>query len=82
LLAREAWLPTPEDVIVQKLRWNKVGRRSKDFDDVVSVMAVQGEAVLDWPYIEKWCAEHGTLEVLADAKAEAARVWEDDAAGG
>ena len=78
LLAREAWLPTPEDVIVQKLRWNLGGRRSKDFDDAVAVMAVQGEAKLDWPYIEKWCSEHGTLAVLAEAKAEAAPAWEDD----
>ena len=78
LLARDAWLPTPEDVIVQKLRWNLGGRRSKDFDDAVAVMAVQGEAKLDWPYIESWCSEHGTLAVLAEAKAEASAVWEED----
>lgn len=81
LLARDAWLPTPEDVIVQKLRWCLGGRRSKDFDDAVAVMAVQGKRTLDWPYIEKWCAAHGTLEVLAQAKAEAALAWEDDEVG-
>lgn len=81
LLSRESWLPTAEDVIVQKLRWSKGAKRSKDFDDAVSVMGVQGNTKLDWPYIEKWCAEHGTLEVLAEAKAEAAVVWEDDEAG-
>ena len=41
-------------------------------------MAVQGEAKLDWPYIEKWCALHGTLSVLAEAKAAASSVWEED----
>lgn len=76
LLSRQAWLPTAEDVIVQKLRWCKGGRRSKDFDDTVAVMAVQGNA-LDWPYIEKWCAEHDTLDVLTEAKAEASLSWED-----
>lgn len=81
LLARDAWLPTPEDVIVQKLRWCLGGRRSKDFDDAVAVMAVQGKRVLDWPYIEKWCAEHGTLEVLVQARAEASLAWDDDEAG-
>lgn len=81
LLSRESWLPTPEDVIVQKLRWSKGAKRTKDFDDVVAVMGVQGEAALDWPYIEKWCAAHGTLDVLAEAKAEAAPAWEDDGAG-
>lgn len=32
---------------------------------------------LDWPYIEEWCRHHGTLDVLAEAKAEAAPAWED-----
>ena len=41
-------------------------------------MGVQGKNSLDWPYIEKWCAEHDTLDVLAEAKAEAAVVWEAD----
>lgn len=77
LLTREAWLPTAEDVIIQKLRWCKDGKRSKDFDDAVSVMAVQGEAKLDWPYIEEWCRRHATLDILAEAKAEAAPAWED-----
>ena len=40
-------------------------------------MGVQGKT-LDWPYIERWCAEHGTLGMLAEAKAEAAVVWEAD----
>jgi len=77
LLSRESWLPTPEDVIIQKLRWSKSAKRTKDFDDVVAVMGVQGEAALDWDYIRKWCAEHGTLEMLAEATTEAAPLWED-----
>lgn len=76
----EVFLPTAEDVIVQKLRWSLGAKRPKDFADVVAVMQVQGRT-LDWPYIEKWCADHGTLEVLAQAKAEAALAWEDDEAG-
>ncbi|HSP41577.1 MAG TPA: hypothetical protein VLO11_01790 [Luteolibacter sp.] len=78
LLGREAWLPTAEDVIIQKIRWSKGARRGKDFDDAVAVMGVQGERSLDWPYIEHWCALHDTLDVLAEAKAEAAVVWEED----
>lgn len=78
LLGREAWLPTAEDVIVQKLRWCKGARRGKDFDDVVAVMGVQGEKSLDWSYIEHWCNQHGTLDLLAEAKAEASEVWEED----
>lgn len=78
LLSRQASVPTAEDVIVQKLRWANLAKRGKDYDDVVAVMAVQGEANLDWPYIARWCAAHGTLDILAKAKAEAAPAWEED----
>lgn len=78
LLSRKASIPTAEDVIVQKLRWSVAGKRSKDFDDCLAVMTVQGEAKLDWSYIEKWCALHGTLDLLAKAKAESAFAWEDE----
>ena len=70
-------LPTAEDVIIQKLRWSRGAKRPKDFADTVAVMQVQGKS-LDWPYIEHWCAQHDTLEVLAEAKTEASVVWEAD----
>jgi hypothetical protein len=60
LLCRATWLPTPEDVIVQKLRWG----RPKDLDDARDVLAVQGTDSLDMAYIEKWCEQHGTRERL------------------
>jgi len=63
VLGRATWLPTPEDVIVQKLRWG----RPKDLDDARDVLAVQGTDSLDMPYIEKWCAEHGTRQRLEAA---------------
>jgi hypothetical protein len=73
----QVFLPSAEDVIVQKLRWSHGVRRPKDYEDVVAVMQVQGKS-LDWSYIEGWCGEHGTLGLLAEAKAEAAQVWEAD----
>ncbi|MEX1119103.1 MAG: hypothetical protein WEB60_09975 [Terrimicrobiaceae bacterium] len=72
-----ACLPTVEDVIIQKLRWSRGAKRSKDFADVVAVLQVQGPARLDWPYIEEWCAKHQTLDLLAEAKTEAIPAWED-----
>lgn len=78
IVGTPAWIPRPEDVVIQKLRWCVGGRRSKDFDDAVAVMGVQGEANLDWPYIGKWCTEHGTLEVLAEAKEIAKTAWDDE----
>jgi len=62
-LQRDAWLPTPEDVVVQKLRWG----RNKDLDDARDVLAVQGPETLDMTYIRNWCGIHGTLERLETA---------------
>ena len=55
----EAVIPTAEDVVIQKLRW----QRDKDLADVRIVIAVQA-ARLDWSYIQQWTDQHGTTELL------------------
>lgn len=62
-IGREIWLPTPEDVIVQKLRWG----RNKDLDDARDILAVQGPETLDMGYVESWCERHGTALRLREA---------------
>lgn len=64
-LNRPTWLPTPEDVIVQKLRWGRV----KDLEDARDVLAVQCPEALDMTYIEHWCEIHDTSERLRTALA-------------
>jgi hypothetical protein len=66
ILQRKTWLPTAEDVVVQKLRWG----RNKDLDDARDVLAVQGPENLDMDYIKKWCGAHGTTDRLEAALAE------------
>jgi predicted nucleotidyltransferase len=63
LLGRETFIPTVEDVVVMKVRW----LREKDRADVKNVLTVQ-RGKLDWPYIEKWCREHGTLAKLEEIR--------------
>jgi hypothetical protein len=63
LLGRNFWFPSAEDVIVTKLRW----ARSRDRDDVRSIMTVQRDK-LDWAYIEKWCAQHNSLTLMAEIR--------------
>ena len=58
-IGREAWIPTAEDVVIQKLRW----QRRKDLDDVVSVLSVSGPG-LDWEYLNSWTQKHGTHALL------------------
>lgn len=56
---QSVFIPTAEDVLVQKLRW---GRR-KDREDVAAILHVSGDG-LDWPYIYRWVDQHGTRDLL------------------
>ncbi len=60
----EVWVPTPEDVIVTKLRW----ARNKDREDVAAVIGVQGNAI-DWDYVHHWTEQHGTRKLLDEIRA-------------
>ena len=62
-LGCETWLPTVEDLLVQKLRWG----RPKDLEDVKDVLAVQGTESLDMEYIQNWCGIHATTGRLLEA---------------
>jgi hypothetical protein len=59
VLGEAVWLPTPEDVIVQKIRWS----RPQDLLDAENVMIVQW-ASLDWNYIRRWTDLHNTTNML------------------
>lgn len=62
-LGRLVWIPSPEDVVVQKLRW----ARAKDLDDALDVLAVQRPEKLDMAYIRSWCEKHDSVARLDDA---------------
>jgi hypothetical protein len=66
---RTAWIATAEDAIVTKLRWSSVVGREKDLADARNVVAAQGQ-LLDWPYIERWCTEHGSRSILDRIRAD------------
>jgi hypothetical protein len=60
---RQVAIQSPEDVIVQKLRWH----RHQDLADAGKLIALQGKS-LDWSYIERWCGVFGTTGVLAQMR--------------
>ena len=64
-LGTEVWIPTAEDVIIQKLRWS----RRKDLDDVESILGVSGSQ-LDWQYVFRWTDQHETSELLRQLRRE------------
>lgn len=57
------WFATPEDVILAKLEWSKLGGSERQFLDAVDVARVQGEN-LDRSYLEKWAKDLGIQEWL------------------
>lgn len=69
VMGRSSWLPTPEDVLIQKLRWSQHHGRNRDLEDARHVLHVQ-TGKLDEVYLESWCRKHGTLELLNRLRAE------------
>jgi hypothetical protein len=60
---RRAFVLTAEDLIITKLRWSRQGKRRKDADDVVNVLASQA-GKLDLAYVRSWCLRHGTTDLF------------------
>ena len=63
-------IPTPEDVIVTKLRW----ARAKDVADIRDILRFMEPAALDWDYLRRWTNSHGTREALDAIRASVSNV--------
>ena len=63
LLGESRWFATPEDVILAKLEWSRLGESERQFGDAVNVAKVQKEE-LDRSYLEKWAKELGIQKLL------------------
>ena len=51
-------MATPEDVILSKLEWSKLGASERQWADALQVARTQGKR-LDLAYLEKWARELG-----------------------
>ena len=54
---------TPEDAILSKLEWARIGESERQFRDSFGVAAVQFD-YLDWAYLRKWAVELGVEDLL------------------
>ena len=59
VVGQKIWVVGPEDLILMKLK----ASRHRDFDDVLSVVSEQGEA-LDQGYLKQWAKRLGLWEGL------------------
>jgi len=66
--ATEFYLASPEDVILNKLEWFRMGREvsERQWHDVMGIMKVQGD-LIDKEYLRNWAAELKILDLLEKA---------------
>jgi hypothetical protein len=60
------FVPTPEDVVIQKLLWFREGGEASDkqWRDVLGVLKVQAER-LDWAHLDGWARRLGIADLLS-----------------
>lgn len=61
------WLPSPEDVILQKLLWRRKGGGENQIYDAAGVISVMGPD-LDRAYLEGWAERMGLRDFLDEAQ--------------
>ena len=63
VLGVDAWVATPEDVVLAKLRWRLESRSETQWRDCVEIAAIND---LDLSYMRRWGPELGVEEDLSD----------------
>ncbi|MBD2695010.1 hypothetical protein H6G68_25315 [Anabaena catenula FACHB-362] len=64
------WVASPEDTILQKLRWGRGSQSEKQWRDVLGIMKLQAES-LDYTYLAEWSEFLDLVDALYRAFTEA-----------
>ncbi len=59
----EADFATPEDVILKKLEWYKMGESQKHLEDIKGILKISGSK-LDFGYLKKWAVKLEVWKIL------------------
>jgi hypothetical protein len=70
ILGVSVYAATPEDLLIAKLEWSKMGESERQMRDAAGIIQVQGSA-LDVSYVEHWVAELQLERQWKMARAEA-----------
>jgi hypothetical protein len=63
---QEAWVGSPEDVLLHKLVWHTITPSERQLADAAGIAAVQ-EGQLDLAYLRDWAVRQSTRELLEGA---------------
>jgi hypothetical protein len=63
----EIYVASPEDVILSKLEWSKMGESERQFRDAANVALTKWHS-LDFAYLENWAVELDVVEGLNELK--------------
>lgn len=72
ILGVTVYAATPEDVLLAKLEWAKLGESERQIRDAAGIIEVQGER-LDVAYVERWAAALDVEDQLRAARARPTR---------
>lgn len=65
VLGVQAWMASPEDVILHKLHWNNLAPSERQLKDAAGIVAVQRDS-LDLNYLRDWAKEIGVSGKLQE----------------
>ncbi len=66
---RTAFFASPEDTIIKKLEWFKMGESAKHLEDIKGILRVS-EKKLDLRYIDQWTVRVGVSDIWQKLKSE------------
>ncbi|WP_235602641.1 hypothetical protein [Nodularia spumigena] len=64
------WVASPEDTILQKLRWGRGSQSEKQWRDVLGILKLQAES-LDYAYLAEWSETLDLIDALNQVFTEA-----------
>jgi hypothetical protein len=70
ILGVSVYAATPEDILIAKLEWAKIGESERQLRDAAGIIAIQGPA-LDVAYVEHWVTELSLEDQWQQARAQA-----------